>query len=150
MFTFLGILQILLLLRAWHVFGALGATSLGIFYIHWFRKCEYLENIGVKPTPAGYFCIFVSVSTEQCRHNHQYLSHKNRRLYMCLYKSNAWLRWWAWCRDTPGAEVLERSPDGEAGASNLDRLQHAGISELVQNQRLVELVRHLKTVMMEI
>lgn len=48
-----------------------------------------------------------------------------------------------WCRDTPGAEVLERSPDGEAGASNLHCLQHAGISELVQNQRLVELVRHL-------
>lgn len=49
-----------------------------------------------------------------------------------------------WCRDKPGAEVLERSPDGEAGASNLYRLQHAGISELVQNQRLVELVRHLE------
>ena len=47
-------------------------------------------------------------------------------------------------RYTPGAEVLERSPDREAGASNLDRLQHAGISQLVQNQRLVELVRHLE------
>lgn len=47
-------------------------------------------------------------------------------------------------RHTPGAEVLEMSPDGEAGASNLDRLQHARISELVQNQRLVELVRHLR------
>lgn len=47
-------------------------------------------------------------------------------------------------RDTPAAEVLERSPHGEAGASDLDRLQHAGISELVQNQRLVELVRHLE------
>ncbi len=39
---------------------------------------------------------------------------------------------------------MERSADGKAGASNLDRLQHAGISELVQNQRLVELVRHLE------
>lgn len=39
---------------------------------------------------------------------------------------------------------MERSSDGKAGASDLDRLQHAGISELVQNQRLVELVRHLE------
>lgn len=47
-------------------------------------------------------------------------------------------------RDEPGAEVLERSPDREAGASDLHRLQHAGVSELVQNHGLVELVRHLE------
>lgn len=46
--------------------------------------------------------------------------------------------------DSPGAEILERSSDGEAGASDLDGLQHAGVSELVQDQRLVELIRHLQ------
>lgn len=45
---------------------------------------------------------------------------------------------------TPEAKVLERSPDREASASNLHRLQHAGISELVQNHCLVKLVGHLE------
>lgn len=45
--------------------------------------------------------------------------------------------------NTPGAEVLERPPDGEASASDLDRLQHARVSELVQDHGLVEMVRHL-------
>lgn len=64
---------------------------------------------------------------------------QNKRRYMCFCEGLIRVR-----RDTPAAEVLERSPHGEAGASDLDRLQHAGISELVQNQRLVELVRHLE------
>lgn len=46
--------------------------------------------------------------------------------------------------DSPGAEVLERPPDREAGAADPDRLQHAGVSELVEDQRLVELVGHLE------
>lgn len=66
-------------------------------------------------------------------------SRQNKIWYLCFCKGLIWVR-----RDTPAAEVLERSPHGEAGASDLDRLQHAGISELVQNQRLVELVRHLE------
>lgn len=43
----------------------------------------------------------------------------------------------------PRAEVLNSSPDREAGASNLDCFQHAGIPELVQNHRLVKMIRHL-------
>lgn len=46
--------------------------------------------------------------------------------------------------DSPEAEVLEWPPDREAGAADPDRLQHAGVSELVQDQRLVKLVRHLE------
>lgn len=46
--------------------------------------------------------------------------------------------------DSPEAEVLEWPPDREAGAADPDRLQHAGVSELVQDQRLVELVGHLE------
>lgn len=45
----------------------------------------------------------------------------------------------------PGAEVLEGPPHWEPSASDLHRLQHPRISELVQDQRLVELVRHLQT-----
>lgn len=47
--------------------------------------------------------------------------------------------------DSPEAEVLEWPPDREAGAADPDRLQHAGVSELVQDQCLVELVGHLET-----
>lgn len=44
----------------------------------------------------------------------------------------------------PGTEVLEGPPDREPGAPDPDRLQHAGVSELVQHQRLVEEVGHLQ------
>lgn len=47
----------------------------------------------------------------------------------------------SWYR--PGAEVRDGSPDGKAGASNLDCFQHAGVPELVENQSLVKLIRHL-------
>lgn len=48
--------------------------------------------------------------------------------------------------DGPGREVLERPPDGEPRAPDAHRFQHARVSELVQHQRLVEVVGHLQTI----
>lgn len=115
------------------LFGAVSAIKLRIFLNTEIQEMRvfgvrYFGIWGCKPTAC--FCIFISDRKMIYVFMHEWNNVLNVSLQSGQYK--------------PGAEVLERSPDGETGASNLDRLQHAGVSELVQNHRLVEMIRHLE------